>query len=200
LPDVDPASHVLFGALAVTAVKPRAVRPLIITAAIASLLPDLDVLVVPAGWDRYLLVHEIGTHSLAGAAGIAVLLATMLRRRVAAPFAVTCAAALAGSLGHVFWDVASGADIRLLWPAAPVRIGGHLVAMADPFVLGVLAAGAAFARARPRGAHSAAAITMIVLAGLLCGKLVLQHRAGGVYALAAARAGGRVAMAMQDAR
>jgi membrane-bound metal-dependent hydrolase YbcI (DUF457 family) len=197
---VDPASHALFGALAVTAVKPRAVRHLVITAAIASVLPDFDVLVIPAGWDRYLLVHEIGTHSLAGASGIAVLLAAVLRRRVAAPFAITCAAALAGSLGHVLWDLASGADIRLLWPAASVRIGGHLVAMADPFVLAVVAAGATLALARRRTAHTVAAITMLALAGLLCGKLLLQHRARGVYDLAAARAGGRVTKVMQDAR
>ena len=196
---MDPASHVLFGAVAVTAARPRAVRPLIVTAAIASVLPDFDVLAIPAGWDRYLLVHEIGTHSLAGAAAIGVLLAILVRRRVPAPFAITCAAALAGSLGHLFWDVASGADIRLFWPVAPVRIGAHLVAMGDPVVLGMLAVGGALAVARPRRGHAAAAATMLALAGLLCAKLVLQHRARGIYDVAAERAGGVVTRVTQDA-
>ena len=95
--------------------------------------------------------------------------------------------------------MASGADIRLFWPVAPVRIGAHLVAMGDPVVLGMLAVGGALAVARPRRGHAAAAATMLALAGLLCAKLVLQHRARGIYDVAAERAGGVVTRVTQDA-
>ena len=38
---------------------------------LGALAPDVDVPVALAGWDRYLRVHEVGTHSIAGAAIVA---------------------------------------------------------------------------------------------------------------------------------
>lgn len=197
---MDPVSHVLFGALTVAAARPRALRPLAVTGAAGSVLPDLDVLLVPAGWDRYLMVHEVGSHSLLGATLLGALLALLVRRRVAAPLAVTGAAALAGTLGHVFWDVASGAEIRLFWPLASVRLGGHLVAMADPFVLALLVCGAAGALLWPRRGQPVAAMTLLALAGLLCGKLLLQQASRVAYEAAVARRGEAVTATAQDAR
>jgi membrane-bound metal-dependent hydrolase YbcI (DUF457 family) len=199
-PDVDPVSHVLFGAVAVTAARPRALRPLVLTAVAASLVPDVDAMVMPAGWDRYLIVHEIGTHSLLGAAAVAVLVAVLVRRWVAAPFWITGAAALAGSLGHVFWDTVSGAEIRLFWPLASGRAGGHLVAMADPFVLGGLSCGAAGVAVWRGRAQAIAAATLLMLAGFLCAKLLLQQAAFAVYDAAAAHRGEAVTAITQDAR
>jgi membrane-bound metal-dependent hydrolase YbcI (DUF457 family) len=197
---VDPASHVLFGALAVTAARPRALRPLVLTAAATSLLPDIDALMVPWGWDRYLVVHEIGTHSLAGAALVAGLTAVLLHGRVAAGWPSTAAAALAGSLGHVFWDVVSGAEIRLFWPFGSARLGAHLIAMADPFVLAILACGAAGGLLWRGRAQPLAAATLLVLALFLSGKVLLQYGARAAYQSAARRAGDSVMVVMEDAR
>jgi len=198
--DVDPVSHVLFGAVAVTAVRPQPLRPLVLTAAVTSLLPDLDAVIMAAGWDRYLLVHEIGCHSLLGAAVLAMLAALLVRRRVPVRFPIICAAALAGSLGHVAWDVASGADIRLFWPVSATRVGAHLVAMADPFVAAILVTGAACALVWRRHTHVIAAATLLTLAGLLCGKAWLQQQVRSVYRAEASRDGEAVLATAQDAR
>jgi hypothetical protein len=91
------------------------------------------------------------------------------------------AAALIGTLGHVFWDVADGGDIRLLWPWLPVRWGGHLLAMADPLLLVTVVASVVLMLVLRRHAPRIAIATLVLLGALLAGKAVLQQRAWRAY-------------------
>jgi membrane-bound metal-dependent hydrolase YbcI (DUF457 family) len=180
---MDPATHALFGAALVIGASSAPKRAVVATCAGASLLPDVDAVLMPAGWDRYLVAHEAGTHSLAGAVLLAGLLALALGRwRPALRDWRIRAAAVAGTTGHVFWDLANGGDIRLFWPAWPLRIGGHLAAMADPLILAPLLLFAVVAFASRRRARPAAAVVLLLLAGVLVGRLGLQQRALAAHA------------------
>jgi membrane-bound metal-dependent hydrolase YbcI (DUF457 family) len=182
---VDPATHALFGAALVCGAASRPARRTVVVCAVASVLPDIDCVLMPSGWDRYLVAHEVGTHSLAGAALVGALFALALTRRRVTGAASMWAAALAGALGHVFWDVANGGDIRLFWPVWPERIGGHLVAMADPVVfLPLLCFGVVLWRGRA-AARPAAALVLVGLAGVLVARLGLQQQALAAHARAA---------------
>ena len=66
---MDPLTHVVVGRAVVAALPDecRLGRRAAAAAILGALAPDVDVRVALAGWDRYLRVHEIGTHSIAGA-------------------------------------------------------------------------------------------------------------------------------------
>ena len=64
---MDPLTHVVVGRAVIAALPDE--RRLgrgagAAAAALGALAPDVDVPVALAGWDRYLRVHEIGTHSM----------------------------------------------------------------------------------------------------------------------------------------
>ena len=110
---------------------------------LGSLTPDIDAAFMPFGWDRYLRVHEIGTHSILGALACAVL---------------TAGRDLAGTPRDAFHMAARRCGDRHPWPPRPRRrlrrgasacsgrsLTAHvtlpLVAMADPILLSLLVAG-----------------------------------------------------------
>src|ERR671913_1103670 len=104
----------------VAALRPsRALPRGVVTATvIGGIAPDVDAALMAVGWDIYLRWHELGRHALVGTPPLAVL--TGLFVRTWAP--ATSLGALAwgawlGILSHVFFDLYSGASIRLLWPA-----------------------------------------------------------------------------------
>ena len=84
---MDAVSHLIFGrALAAIAPRPApgashaaATRGLTAATVIASIVPDADAVLMPFGWDRYLLWHQRGTHSLIGTVADAIVLAIALR-------------------------------------------------------------------------------------------------------------------------
>jgi membrane-bound metal-dependent hydrolase YbcI (DUF457 family) len=149
---MDPVSHVvvawslngLVGRVASTRptrptgpTSPTSPRGIALASALGALSPDIDLLFMPAGWDRYLVAHEIGTHSLAGAVlcGVAAAgVASLIRGRAAwRPLVLP---AVIGATSHIAADLLSGAAIRVGWPLADERVANvGVVAMGEPLVL-----------------------------------------------------------------
>jgi membrane-bound metal-dependent hydrolase YbcI (DUF457 family) len=142
---VDPLTHVVVGR-ALTAAAARPDRPQSVALAAAAILgalsPDIDSLVAFTGWDRYLRVHQSGTHSLLGAVVMACCTAGVvwLFQR-GTRFTALFGAAAAGAISHIALDLACGALIAIAWPAFDRRFSVPLVAMADPWLVGICAAG-----------------------------------------------------------
>src|SRR4051794_6178825 len=107
---MDPLTHVVVGRAIVAALpdERRLGRAAPAAAILGALAPDVDIAVAIAGWDRYLRVHEIGTHSIAGAALTACAAAAVVHlfsRK--SPYSGLVAAAFAGAMSHIALDVAS---------------------------------------------------------------------------------------------
>jgi membrane-bound metal-dependent hydrolase YbcI (DUF457 family) len=143
---MDPVSHVIFGRTLIALDRHGRLGTGAIAAAIlGALSPDIDVIAVWRGWDVYLRIHEIGTHSIVGslvlgsAAGTLVYVLMMNR---GARYTAMALAGSAGALSHVAFDIVSGASIRLAWPFLQRRVSLPLVAMADPWLIAICAAGA----------------------------------------------------------
>jgi membrane-bound metal-dependent hydrolase YbcI (DUF457 family) len=151
---MDPLTHIVVGRAVVAAFdgdRPAA-RGVAAAAILGALAPDIDLGVALFGWDRYLRVHEVGTHSLAGALGIAALTAagvrfatrggleTRPRFRIGTPYGLL-AAATAGATSHLALDLVSGARIRIGWPLIDQRVSLPFVSMADPWLIGICVAG-----------------------------------------------------------
>jgi membrane-bound metal-dependent hydrolase YbcI (DUF457 family) len=97
---------------------------------------------MPIGWDVYLRVHEIGTHTVIGWLGCALLAAGAVKlfaRR--SEFALLCLAAWLGAASHVLLDLLSSARARPGWPATDAEVSIPIVAMADPWLLALCSAG-----------------------------------------------------------
>ena len=146
---------------------------------LGALAPDVDAAVMPFGWDRYLRVHEVGTHSLAGTLACACLTALVVRlARRETPFARLLAAAWLGTISHVVLDLVSGARLRLGWPLADGHWTLPLVAMADPYLLGLLVAGVVLLAIAGRARHRPAAAAALLGVALLPWGQGLLRRAG----------------------
>jgi membrane-bound metal-dependent hydrolase YbcI (DUF457 family) len=179
---MDPISHVVFGYCCATTVQrtnalpaPRS-RGRALAVVLGSLSPDIDALMMAGGWDRYLAIHEIGTHSAIGSVACGALaagLAAIIRRPTA--YRVLTTPALVGALSHVAADLLSGASIRVGWPFVDTRVGNlGVVAMAEPvFVFAAVVAGIALLAAgllgRPR-------LRSTLAVGVLCALALLVAR------------------------
>jgi hypothetical protein len=170
---MDPLTHVVVGRAVVAAADAHqpALRGVAWAAALGALSPDIDAAVAFAGWDRYVRVHEAGTHSILGALVMAGLTAAVvtgvarirdvrsarragpvwpldaggrhLSRPLPARAVILLAAATVGAMSHLVLDVGSGARVRLGWPIAPHRVTLPLVAMADPWLIAICVGGLA---------------------------------------------------------
>jgi membrane-bound metal-dependent hydrolase YbcI (DUF457 family) len=138
---MDPLSHVALGAsLGVLTAGEARIRGVVPAAVAGSLIPDLDAVVMPFGWDRYLRTHEIGTHSLPGTMACALVAALLVRRHPPArEWRLVLWAAWLGAAGHVLLDLVSSARIRALWPMVERQFSIPLVAMGDPWLAAILA-------------------------------------------------------------
>jgi len=153
---VDPLSHAALGrTLAAlvwgkTRIRPGSDRdqtsirgPSRVTAAavIGALSLDVDLAVSPFGWDRYLRVHEIGTHSAIGTIACGLLTATVVRFFTpAARWPALFLSAWLGAASHLLLDLVSSARSRVLWPFTEWQVSIPLVAMADPWLGAILIA------------------------------------------------------------
>jgi membrane-bound metal-dependent hydrolase YbcI (DUF457 family) len=137
---VDPVSHVAFGYTVVRAACPVVPR-LTLAACLGALAPDADAVFMPAGWDVYLRVHELGTHTLVGAAPVALAVAFIARGRTGAPLLPLFQIALLAVMSHLTLDVISGARTLLGWPFLSERTSLPLVAMAEPWMIVLLVIG-----------------------------------------------------------
>jgi membrane-bound metal-dependent hydrolase YbcI (DUF457 family) len=180
---VDPVSHLLFGRTVALTIRRRPeMHGLTSALVLGSILPDIDILLVPRGFDWYLRAHAAGTHSLVGSIIEAGLLALFLRVVVRGSRLPTLlAASWVGAAGHIFTDLAAGSDIRVLEPFSRAVVGWHLVAMGDVMVLSTLAAAVLCAWRWPPRAPPIAAAALCVLALLLGVKAASQARALARY-------------------
>ena len=138
---MDPVSHVALG-YALINLRRRRDQGIVLAVTLGALSLDIDILLLPAGWDRYVVAHQAGTHSLIGAA-ICAVLAGALTRAVRGPqrgpvrrgssFAVLAGAAVVGALSHLCFDLVCGASIRIWWPASETVLSNlGVLVMADP--------------------------------------------------------------------
>lgn len=136
---MDPLSHVIFGrTLIALDRRGRFGRGAAAAAVLGALAPDIDAITIWDGWDVYLRVHEIGTHSIAGSAVLAGATATLVysvKRR--GRYILLFLAAWTGTLSHVLFDLVSGASIKIGWPLLQGRLSIPLVAMADPWLIAI---------------------------------------------------------------
>jgi membrane-bound metal-dependent hydrolase YbcI (DUF457 family) len=180
---MDPVSHAALGSsIGVLMTSRERIRGVMAAATTGAMLPDLDAVAMPFGWDRYLRVHEIGTHSLLGAMLCGLAAALLWRRDVRAPDwrRVVLAGGL-GAVGHVCLDVLSSARIRVFWPALDQQISVPLVAMADPWLASLLAATLAALLLPARVRRRAVAALLVVAALFLGAKAVLARDAVRQY-------------------
>lgn len=182
---MDPVSHVILGrALIGFDRRGRFGAGAVAAAVLGAIAPDIDALAIWRGWDVYLRVHQIGTHSIPGSlvtAWAAATLVFLLKR--GSRYAALILAASVGALSHVVFDLVSGASIRLGWPFLQGRARLPLVAMADPWLIAIcaLGAGALWALRRPAFTVATAVVAatgaFLTLKGLLMAAAVLQWRA-----------------------
>ena len=141
---MDPISHAALGrTLAALDTRRRLGAGAGTACLLGALCPDIDLARTLQGWDVYLVHHQAGTHSIAGAIGCGLLTGTVVRafaRR--GRWLALCAAGSAGALSHLFLDLVSGADLKLFAPLWNHVFSMPLFAMADPWLLTVLVAGA----------------------------------------------------------
>jgi membrane-bound metal-dependent hydrolase YbcI (DUF457 family) len=194
---VDVVSHLAFGrALAALAHRPtdrdRAAPPRrrALTAAIVigAIAPDVDAVLMPFGWDRYLVSHERGTHTLLGTLVVAALLACAIRyvvqpllRRPRTPWRLLWLAALTGCASHLLLDAVCGGSLHMLWPLSDARLTFSLVGMADPLLAGPLLLFLIAALIWRRHAFTLAIALLIAMTGVLAAKLVSRQAARHAY-------------------
>jgi membrane-bound metal-dependent hydrolase YbcI (DUF457 family) len=155
-----------------------------VTAALVlgSILPDVDGVLVPRGFEVYLRAHASGTHSCLGAFAEALALAVTLHTFVrGSHFVRLLAGASIGTFGHIFWDLANGSDMHVLQPFSNRVFGWHLISMGEPVVLAILAAAVFFAWRHPQHAQQMAVVTIVALVAVLALKVASQVSARGLY-------------------
>jgi membrane-bound metal-dependent hydrolase YbcI (DUF457 family) len=140
---MDPLSHIVAGRTVTALFDNGQHGPGLGAAAIlGALAPDVDLVLVPAGWDVYLRAHQAGTHSMAGGVLVALASACIVRGLSRdSRYAPLAAAAAASAMSHLALDVLSGARVRLAWPMADAPVSVPLVAMADPWLVSIFAIG-----------------------------------------------------------
>lgn len=181
---MDPVTHATVGRLLVAGRRGRGVG---MAALLGGLSPDLDAVFMPFGWDLYLRVHQIGTHTLVGSAACAVLVATVVHLCAkGSRWTDLAVAAWLGALSHVALDLLSGATVRPLWPASGAVAHYGLIAMAEPLVVAMLGLAAIAFWRWPARRINVAATTLTLLAILLAGKAVGRSEALRLYADATA--------------
>jgi len=144
---MDPVSHAALGRTLIAAFaagrqRARPPRARVAAAVLGALSPDLDALLMPFGWDRYLRVHEIGTHTIAGTLACAALTAAAVRLFAReGRYAWLLLPAWLGAGSHVLLDLLSSARLRPGWPAVDTVVSLPVVAMADPWLFALCVVG-----------------------------------------------------------
>jgi membrane-bound metal-dependent hydrolase YbcI (DUF457 family) len=152
---------------------------------IGSLAPDVDAVLAPFGWDRYLLRHQAGTHSVIGSVVCAAALAGALRPAIrGSRYVPLLVAGAAGCLGHLLLDLGSGAELRLFWPVIQHRATFPLFAMADPWLLGFFVLSFLAISSGGHQRHWRAAVLMTILAAFASVKDALYAHACALEARA----------------
>jgi membrane-bound metal-dependent hydrolase YbcI (DUF457 family) len=173
---MDPLSHVIFGRTLIALDRRSRFGPGAAAAAtLGAIAPDIDAVLIWRGWDVYLRAHEIGSHSVAGSFVIACATAGLVHlAKRDARYRALIVAAWIGALSHLTFDLVSGASIKIAWPLTAERLSIPLVAMADPWLVAICAAGAAaFWIGRRRAPEVAMAIVATIAVFLACKAVAL---------------------------
>jgi membrane-bound metal-dependent hydrolase YbcI (DUF457 family) len=183
---VDVVSHLCFGRVLValahrstpSTTAPAFRRAFTGAIIIGSIAPDVDALLMPTGWDRYLIWHERGTHTVFGILIVAALLASLIRfviqpllRRppeLRPPWSRLWVAAVAGCASHLLLDALCGGSLKLFWPLSDARVTSGLVAMADPLLAVPLLLFVIIAAIWRRRAFELA-VTVLIVMGIVLG-------------------------------
>jgi membrane-bound metal-dependent hydrolase YbcI (DUF457 family) len=179
---MDPLTHIVIGRAVVAAARPESrARSVGAAAILGALAPDADSALVFAGWDRYVRAHQFGTHSLLGAAAMAMLAAftidratrLLTRRANTRRYRFLFAAATAGAISHIALDLLSGARIAVGWPLVERRVSLPLMAMADPWFVAMCVGWLVLLwPARIRVGHASRALIAVATV-FLCAKAAL---------------------------
>jgi membrane-bound metal-dependent hydrolase YbcI (DUF457 family) len=191
---MDPVSHVAFsytliGVLRSDRRRDGPLRGCVAAAVLGSLCPDLDAALMPFGWDRYLRVHEVGTHTIAGALTCALVTAGVVRAFARQTrYAWLALSAGLGTASHLLLDLLSSARLRPAWPFVDTAVSVPLVAMADPWLFSICVCGpvALWGAGRSRGRHAGVAV-LAVMAVFLVSKASLGILAFSNYRRASDR-------------
>jgi membrane-bound metal-dependent hydrolase YbcI (DUF457 family) len=180
---MDPISHVVFGSSVVHLRPTLAARGTALAIALGALAPDLDFLMMPWGFDRYLVVHEAGTHSLIGATicgMLAALLAGIIMRRgIYRPLMLVSVIA---AWTHVAADLLASAAIRVGWPLVDTRVGNlGVVSMGDLYMVTLLAVGGAVMWVWKSRRRQCAIALLCACAVLVAVKTISRERAERAY-------------------
>ncbi|HUF22214.1 MAG TPA: metal-dependent hydrolase [Burkholderiales bacterium] len=195
---MDLITHSLAGATLAGSVAPGPlVRRAAAVGAVASLLPDVDVLIRAAG-DPLLTVeyHRHFTHSLVFAPFGALLIAALawLFLRGGMTFARIFLYAALGVLSAGLLDTCTSFGTHLLWPFSDQRIAWNVIAVLDPLFSLILLVALGFALAW-RSAVPARIGVAVALLYLLVG--FAQHQRAGTAALQLAQARGHAVERME---
>jgi inner membrane protein len=173
---MDNLTHTLTGlALARTGLD-RSTRGATLALALASNLPDLDLVASLKGAAAYLQHHRDVSHSVVGAPLLAAGLAGVLRFAVrGSRFGALLGCALLGVAVHVFMDLWTSYGTRVLAPFDRTWYTWDLVFIVDPWLLALLAATLAVPKRLPRA--RIAALALGLMAAYVGGRAVLHSRA-----------------------
>lgn len=184
---MDPVSHLLLARLvAATRARRDLPRGVVAATVLGGLAPDIDAGLMALGWDVYLRWHGAGTHALIGTVPVALLTGGVVRTWARqASFGALAFGAWLGALSHVFFDLYSGATVRVLWPLVDRAWAMPIVAMADPLAMAVMIAGTLALWVWPRVPRQAAALTLVLLVLLTAVKVTTRTMAQRAYVAAA---------------
>lgn len=174
---MDPVTHAVAARMAASIGRAPLPRAAALLSVAAGLAPDLDAIFMPVGWDVYLRVHEAGTHSIAGGAILAAVIASVWRPFSGLTYRPLFVTALIAVLTHVLLDVISGATVRIGWPIVYGRTTIGLFAMADPWLAVPVTLGLLTALVSRRRIDRMAPATGLLVAVILGAKLGSRHLA-----------------------
>jgi membrane-bound metal-dependent hydrolase YbcI (DUF457 family) len=185
---MDPVTHAIAARMAASIGRSPLPRAAAVLSVAAGLAPDLDAIVMPAGWDLYLRVHEAGTHSAVGGALLAAAMAAAWRPFTTLAFRPLFVTAVIAISTHILLDVISGATVRVGWPILGGRTAIGLVAMADPWLAVPVVLGLLIALLSRRRLDQVAPVTFVLLAAILGTKVISRQMALAEYQTVADRA------------
>lgn len=139
---MDPVSHAIIGT-AVSKLTGNGISlstPVNIGIVLASVLPDIDVVLKKWGDYVYLKNHRVATHSFLGLVISAGLITAVLKLifpglNLLGMFLL----AFAGGLSHTVFDILNSYGAKLLWPFYNKKIALNLIVIMDPVLLLILA-------------------------------------------------------------
>jgi membrane-bound metal-dependent hydrolase YbcI (DUF457 family) len=202
---LDPISHATFGVTLVEALGARTerdattiVRGATIATVLGALSPDIDAALMPFGWDRYLRVHEIATHTIVGSIGCGLATAGLVWFFIRTRYGTLALCASLAALSHVLLDLLSSARLKPGWPLVDGIVSLPVVAMADPWLLTLCIVGALLIRVSRDGPR-AASIGLGLIAAFLAAKATLGFVAVASYREAVRRTGDPVVARVVEA-